>query len=199
MSPKPSPKAAKTKSRKEPKAPSKSKLIKDARKSLEKALKEHAEIAAGSGVALKKAQRASAKLAAAAAAYADAVQAKTGLESPFIPGNGKLDGETIKSLEAEREAIEHAVTGQIPVIAAAAEAPADPVTPATEPAPAAPAKAPARRAAATRTSAPRTTTPRTTAARSTTARTTTAKPAAEQPAASPAPRRRTATPKPDAE
>lgn len=98
-----------------PKAPSKSKAVKDARKALTKALKEHAEVAAGSGVSLKKAQRLGAKVAAAAAAYADAVFAKTGLESPFVPGSGMLDGATIKSLQAERVAIEVAVTGSLPV------------------------------------------------------------------------------------
>jgi cell division septum initiation protein DivIVA len=97
-------------------AASKSKRIKDARKALSKALKEHAEIAAGSGVSLKKAQRAGAKVAAAAAAYSEAVLAKTGLESPFVPGSGKLDGDTIRSLQAERVAIEHVVTGALPVV-----------------------------------------------------------------------------------
>lgn len=134
MSSKSKSKAGSGKAAKSPKAPSKSKLIKEARKTLSKVLKEHAEITSGSGVSLKKAQRLGAKLSAAAAAYAEAVQAKTGLESPFVPGNGRLDGATIKSLKAEREAI---VTGSIPVVAAESEAaPAEAAPAETSPAPA---------------------------------------------------------------
>ncbi|HWL01062.1 MAG TPA: hypothetical protein VNQ52_01670 [Microbacteriaceae bacterium] len=98
------------------KPPSKSKLIKRTHKALVKALETHAKIAAGSGVSIKQAQRAGAKVAAAAAAYADAVQAKTGLENPFVAGNGLLDGETIKSLQAERVKLEKAATAGIPVV-----------------------------------------------------------------------------------
>ena len=98
------------------KSASKSKRIQDARKALAKALKEHAAITAGSGVSLKKAQRAGTKVAAAAAAYSEAVLAKTGLESPFIAGSGKLDADTIRSLQSERVAIEHVVTGTLPVV-----------------------------------------------------------------------------------
>ncbi len=147
----------KAKAKKAPKAPSKSKLIKDAHKALGKALKEHAELTAGSGVSLKKAQRAGAKVAAAAAEYAEAVQAKTGLESPFVPGNGKLDGATIQSLEAERVEIEKVVTGTIPVVLVeepAAEAAA------AEPAAATAPKTPARRATTPRATTPRATTTR---------------------------------------
>ncbi len=94
--------------------PPKSKQIKRAHKALEKALEQHAELATASGVSLKKAQRANAKLAAAATAYADAVTAKTGLESPFSTGSVGLDGDTIASLQSERDDIERAVTGTIP-------------------------------------------------------------------------------------
>lgn len=103
------------------KVPSKSKAIKRARKALVKALESHAEIVAERGVPLKRAQRAGAKLAAAAAAYADAVQAKTGLENPFIPGSGMLDGESIKSLQAELVQLEKAATASIPMIPADAD------------------------------------------------------------------------------
>ncbi len=94
----------------------KSKQIKRAHKALEKALEQHAELATASGVSLKKAQRANAKLAAAATAYADAVTAKTGLERPFSTGSVGLDGDTIASLQSERDDIERAVTGTIPAV-----------------------------------------------------------------------------------
>jgi len=161
-SPKKTPSKSKAKAPRAPKAPSQSKRIKQAYKALSKALEQHAEITAGGGVPLKKAMRASAKLAAAAAEYADAVKAKTGLESPFVAGNSELDGDTITSLKAERAAIEKAVTGSIPVVE----------TPAPAPAPVAAApKEPARRATTPRAAAaaPRVTTPRATpAARRTT-------------------------------
>jgi len=97
---------------------SKSKLVKRAHKALVKALESHARIVVGSGISIKQAQRAGAKVAAAAAAYAEAVQAKTGLESPFVPGNGMLDGATIESLKAERTKLKSAATASLPVVAA---------------------------------------------------------------------------------
>lgn len=63
----------------------KSKKIKTARKHLE-ALEQHAEIVSGSTVTMKRAQRANAKLAAAVAAYAEAVERKTGVASPIVAG-----------------------------------------------------------------------------------------------------------------
>jgi len=107
------------------KPPSKSKLVKRAHKALVKALEAHATIAASRGISIKKAQRAGAKLAAAAVAYADAVQAKTGLDNPFLAGSGMLDGETIRSLKAERTRIERAVTSGVPVVESAPD-PAQP-------------------------------------------------------------------------
>jgi nucleoside phosphorylase len=104
------------------KPPSKSKLVKRTHKALVKALESHVTIVTGSGVSLKKAQRAGAKVAAAAAAYADAVQAKTGLDNPFTPGNGMLDVATIASLRAEQSKLK-AQTASIPIIAREDSAP----------------------------------------------------------------------------
>ena len=93
-----------------------SKKIDAALKELTKALAKHAEVVGGSAVSLKKAQRASAKVAAAATAYAEAVHSKSGMGNPFDdmvqPG---LDGGTIASLAAERDAIKKNLTGPIPV------------------------------------------------------------------------------------
>lgn len=93
-----------------------SKKIDAALKDLKKALNKHAEAVGGSAVSLKKAQRASAKVAAAAGAYAEAVHAKSGLGNPFDdmvqPG---LESSTIESLAAERDKIKHRLTGPIPV------------------------------------------------------------------------------------
>ena len=81
-----------------------SKKIDAALKDLTKALRKHAEAVGGSRVSLKKSQRASAKLQATASAYAAAVHAKTGLDSPFndvvSPG---LENVTLNSLLAERD------------------------------------------------------------------------------------------------
>mgnify|MGYP003400535519 FL=1 len=91
--------------------------IKTARKHLEKALEQHAEIVGARTVTMKKAQRANAKLAAAVAAYAEAVERKTGVASPIVAGAYTgLDKSTIDSLSAERDAISRARTGQIPII-----------------------------------------------------------------------------------
>ncbi|MBU1586935.1 MAG: hypothetical protein KKH51_03200 [Actinobacteria bacterium] len=93
-----------------------SKKIDAALKELTKALAKHAKAVGGSAVSLKKAQRASAKVAAAATAYAEAVHAKSGMGNPFDdmvqPG---LDGGTLASLAAERDAIKQHLTGPIPI------------------------------------------------------------------------------------
>ncbi|MDZ4045141.1 MAG: hypothetical protein U1E32_05105 [Rhodoglobus sp.] len=89
-----------------------SKKIDAALKDLKKALNKHAEVVGGSAVSLKKSQRASAKVAAAADAYAAAVQAKSGLENPFT-GMSTLEESTIASLAAERDAIKLSLTGPI--------------------------------------------------------------------------------------
>ena len=81
-----------------------SKKIDDALADLTKALLKHAKAVGGSHVSLKKSQRAAAKLQVTATAYAAAVYAKSGLDSPFSevvrPG---LEAATLASLEAERD------------------------------------------------------------------------------------------------
>lgn len=93
-----------------------SKKIDAALKDLKKALSKHADAVGGSSVSLKKAQRASAKVAAAATAYAEAVHAKSGAANPFDamvqPG---LEHSTLASLSAERDKIAERLTGPIPV------------------------------------------------------------------------------------
>jgi hypothetical protein len=93
-----------------------SKKIDAALKELKKALTKHADVVGGSAVSLKKAQRASAKVAAAATAYAEAVHAKSGMGNPFDdmiqPG---LESSTIASLAAERDALAKHLTGPVPV------------------------------------------------------------------------------------
>ena len=99
-----------------------SKKINSALKDLKKALEAHADVVGGSAVSLKKAQRASAKVAAAAEAYAEAVQAKSGLGSPFTktvsPG---LEDSTVASLAAERDSIKEHLTGPVPPLEPAGE------------------------------------------------------------------------------
>jgi hypothetical protein len=91
-----------------------SKKIDAALKDLLKALKKHGEVVSERHVSLKRSQRATAKLRAAAAAYATAVHAKTGLESPFSDLlDPTLDSETLDSLAAERDAIARTLTGPI--------------------------------------------------------------------------------------
>lgn len=89
-----------------------SKKIDSALKDLIKALKQHAEAVGERTVSLKKSQRASAKVAAAATEYAEAVHAKSGLGNPFTemlePG---LEESTMASLHAERDEIAKDVTG----------------------------------------------------------------------------------------
>ena len=98
-----------------------SKKIDAALKDLTKALKKHAEAVGGRTVSLKKSQRASAQVAAAAGAYAEAVHAKSGLGNPFTdmlePG---LRESTLASLAAERDQIAKDLTGPIPIQQAAA-------------------------------------------------------------------------------
>lgn len=81
-----------------------SKKIEDALADLIAALGKHAEVASASHVSLKKSQRAAVKLQVTATAYAAAVYAKSGLDSPFSevvrPG---LEATTLASLEAERD------------------------------------------------------------------------------------------------
>ncbi len=91
-----------------------SKKIDSALKDLKKALNKHADIVGGSAVSLKKSQRASAKVAAAADAYAAVVQAKSGLGNPFT-GMETLEDSTLASLAAERDQIAKHLTGPIPV------------------------------------------------------------------------------------
>lgn len=97
-----------------------SKKIDAARKELSKALKKHAETVGSDVVSLKKAQRAEARLLAAAGAYSAVVTAKTGMPDPFanLPKTRGLDESTIASLLAERAAIQDRVTGPITTISA---------------------------------------------------------------------------------
>lgn len=92
-----------------------SKKIDSALKDLIKALKKHADVASSKPVSLKKSQRATAKVQAAATHYAEVVHAKAGLENPFTdvlkPG---LEESTLASLAAERDAIKLHLTGPIP-------------------------------------------------------------------------------------
>lgn len=93
-----------------------SKKIDAALKDLKRALNKHAEAVGGSAVSLKKSQRASAKVTAAATAYAEAVHAKSGLPNPFTdvlqPG---LESSTLESLAAERDTIAKNLTGPITI------------------------------------------------------------------------------------
>lgn len=83
-----------------------SKRIDASLKDLIKALRKHAEAVGASRVSLKKSQRAAAKLQSTASAYAAAVHAKSGLDTPFndvlTPG---LENVTLNSLLAERDAL----------------------------------------------------------------------------------------------
>jgi hypothetical protein len=91
-----------------------SKKITAAHRELVEALRKHAKVVDDRPVSLKKAQRAVVTLQAAVAAYASAVQAKTGMDNPFVevPPLGLAD-DTIISLEAERDALASQVTGPI--------------------------------------------------------------------------------------
>ena len=99
-----------------------SKKINSALKDLKKALEAHADVVGGSAVSLKKAQRASAKVAAAAEAYVEAVQAKSGLGSPFTQtASSGLEDSTVASLAAERDSIKQQLTGPVPILQPDAE------------------------------------------------------------------------------
>jgi hypothetical protein len=96
-----------------------SKKIDAARKQLSKALKKHAEVVGGDAVSLKRAQRASARVQAAALEYAAVVQAKSGMPNPFESlDSSALEASTIASLKAERNAIHDKLTGPIPTLPA---------------------------------------------------------------------------------
>jgi hypothetical protein len=97
-----------------------SKKIDSALKDLIKALKKHAEVAGERHISLKRSQRATAKVRAAASAYAAAVHARSGLGNPFDDvTDPTLDVETLQSLSAERDAIAQSLTSPIPVQSAA--------------------------------------------------------------------------------
>jgi len=88
-----------------------SKKINAALKDLVKALAKHAEAAGTTSPSVKRVERASARVTAAANAYAEAVFAKSGLENPFvdIPGSG-LEQATLASLTAERDSLARTVS-----------------------------------------------------------------------------------------
>lgn len=92
-----------------------SKKIDSALKDLKKALNKHAEVVGARSVSLKKAQRASAKVLAAAEAYAAAVAEKSDTGNPFVAvASTGLEESTIASLSAERDKIAKSLTGPIP-------------------------------------------------------------------------------------
>ena len=94
-----------------------------AQNDLSKALMKHAEVVGGDAVWLKKSQRATARLLAAAAAYSAVVAATTGEPDLFanLSKTTGLEESTISSLTAERNAIKDRVTGPIPIQKPAAE------------------------------------------------------------------------------
>ena len=93
-----------------------SKKIDSALKDLIKALRKHAAVAGERHVSLKRSQRATARVRAAATAYAAAVHARSGLGNPFDDViDPALDPATLESLAAERDAIARVVTGPIPI------------------------------------------------------------------------------------
>ena len=97
-----------------------SKKIDSALKDLIKALKKHADIAGERHISLKRSQRATARVHAAATAYAAAVHAKSGLGNPFAEViDPALADETLQSLVAERDQIAQSLTSPIPVQSAA--------------------------------------------------------------------------------
>jgi len=93
-----------------------SKKIDAALKDLVKALKKHADVADERHVSLKGSQRATARVRAAATAYAAAVHARSGLGNPFAEVlDPALDEATLQSLSAERDQIAQSLTSPIPV------------------------------------------------------------------------------------
>jgi hypothetical protein len=100
-----------------------SKKIDSALKDLIKALKKHAEVSGDRHPSLKRSQRATAKVHAAATAYTAAVHARSGLGNPFDDLlDPTLDEATISSLRAERDQIERSLTSEIPIQKAAKSA-----------------------------------------------------------------------------
>ncbi len=92
-----------------------SKKIDSALKDLIKALKKHADVASERHISLKRSQRATARVRAAATAYASAVHAQSGMSNPFDEViDPALDEETLQSLSAERDAIARTLTSPIP-------------------------------------------------------------------------------------
>jgi hypothetical protein len=93
-----------------------SKKIDSALKDLIKALKKHADVADERHVSLKRSQRATARVHAAANAYAAAVHARSGLGNPFADVlDPSLDQATLQSLAAERDQIAQSLTSPVPV------------------------------------------------------------------------------------
>ena len=90
--------------------------IDSALKDLIKALKKHADVASDRHPSLKRSQRATARVHAAAEAYASAVNARSGLSSPFADViDPTLDDETLASLSAERDQIKQSLTAPVPL------------------------------------------------------------------------------------
>ena len=81
-----------------------SQKIDDAIRDWTKALRNHVRVATAGSKSVKKTQRAAAQVAGAASAYAEAIHATSGMESPFAevlsPG---LPLVTLESLAAERD------------------------------------------------------------------------------------------------
>ena len=97
-----------------------SKKIDSALKDLIKALKKHADVADERHVSLKRSQRATARVRAAASAYAAAVHARSGLGDPFDEVlDPALDEVTLQSLADERDKIAQSLTSPVPVQSAA--------------------------------------------------------------------------------
>ena len=97
-----------------------SKKIDSALKDLIKALKKHADVADERHVSLKRSQRATARVRAAASAYAAAVHARSGLGNPFDEVlDPALDEVTLQSLADERDKIAQSLTSPVPVQSAA--------------------------------------------------------------------------------
>jgi hypothetical protein len=92
-----------------------SKKIDGALKDLIKALTKHAEVASERHISLKRSQRATARVRAAANAYAAAVHAHSGMGNPFDEViDPALDEDTLLSLSAERDKIAQSLTSPIP-------------------------------------------------------------------------------------
>ena len=97
-----------------------SKKIDSALKDLIKALEKHADVASERHISLKRSQRATSRVRAAASAYAAAVHAKSGMGNPFDEViDPALDEETLQSLSAERDQILKSLTSPVPIQSAA--------------------------------------------------------------------------------